>query len=98
MKTLKNKKINQIPSFKDEDKERDFWANHSVLDFPDIYKPVKLDFSKLKPSTEKVTLRLPKMMLDDLKMMANEHDVPYQSLMKILLAEKIKEKYYDKSI
>lgn len=99
----KNKiKIKQfIPKFKDEDEEIEFWDKHSVLDFPDIYKPVKLDFSKLKPSTAKVTLRLPQMMLDDLRMLANEQDVPYQSLMKIYLSQRIKiennNKYLDPS-
>ena len=53
----------------------------------------KLDFSKLKPSTAKVTLRLPQMMLEDLRMLANEQDVPYQSLMKIFLSQRIKEEY-----
>ncbi|MBL7036227.1 BrnA antitoxin family protein [Candidatus Microgenomates bacterium] len=93
MKTIKNK-TKSIPKFKNEDEERDFWAKNSVLDFPNRFKPVKLDFSKLKPSTEKVTLRVPKMMLDDLRMLANQQDVPYQSLMKIFLAEKIQEKHY----
>lgn len=89
-----NKKILPIiPRFKNEDEERDFWANHSVTDYLHIFKPVKLDFSKLKPSTAKVTLRLPQMMLDDLRMLANEQDVPYQSLMKIFLSQRIKEEY-----
>jgi len=89
-----NKKmLPSIPLFKNEDEERDFWANHSVTDYLHIFKPVKLDFSKLKPSTAKVTLRLPQMMLEDLRMLANEQDVPYQSLMKIFLSQKIKEEY-----
>ncbi len=96
MKT--NKNIKQfIPKFKNEDEEIEFWDKHSVLDFPDIFKPVKLDLTHLKPSTSKVTLRLPKSMLDDLKMMANMQDVPYQSLMKILLSQKIDEHYYNKA-
>ena len=86
-----------LPEFKNEDEEIEFWDKHSVLDFPDVFKPVKLDFSKLKPSTAKVTLRLPQMMLDDLRMLANEQDVPYQSLMKIFLSQRIKEEYYDKN-
>lgn len=94
MKNKLSKKIlPSIPLFKNEDEERDFWANHSVTDYLHIFKPVKLDFSKLKPSTAKVTLRLPQMMLDDLRMLANEQDVPYQSLMKIFLSQRIKEEY-----
>lgn len=66
MKKAKNKTNNKvkvskdIPNFKNEDEERNFWAKNSVLDFQDRFKPTKLDFSKLKPSTEKVTLRMPK--------------------------------------
>lgn len=95
MKVQKNiNKIKQfIPKFKNEDEEIEFWDKHSVLDFPDIFKPIKLDFSKLKPSTAKVTLRLPQMMLDDLRMLANEQDVPYQSLMKIYLSQRINQEY-----
>lgn len=94
---MKKNKIKQfIPKFKNEDEEIEFWDKHSVLDFPDIFKPVKLDFSKLKPSTEKVTLRLPKMLLDDVKMLANMQDVPYQSYMKILLSQKVDEIYHGK--
>lgn len=89
----KKKIINKIPKFKNEDEERDFWANHSFLDFPDSFKEVKLDFSKLKPSTKPVTVRLPLSLVEDLKIMANKRDVPYQSLMKILLAEKIREEF-----
>jgi len=47
---LRNKIKQFIPKFKNEDEERDFWANHSVTDYLHIFKPVKLDFSKLKPS------------------------------------------------
>ncbi|MDP3994832.1 MAG: BrnA antitoxin family protein [bacterium] len=86
-------KINKIPKFKNEDEERKFWEKHSFLDFPDSFKEVKLDFSKLKPSTKPVTIRLPLSLVEDLKIIANKRDVPYQSLMKILLAEKISEEF-----
>lgn len=95
---LKTKnKLKIIPKFKNEDEEIEFWDTHDLTDYLHIFKPVKLDLSKLKPSTAKVTLRLPQMMLDDLKMMANMQDVPYQSLMKILLSQKIDEHYYNKA-
>jgi predicted DNA binding CopG/RHH family protein len=93
---MKKTKIKTVPKFKNEDEEVSFWDTHSVLDFPKVFKPIKMGFSNLKPSTAKVTLRLPKMMLDDLKMIANMQDVPYQSLMKIFLSQKINEKYYSK--
>lgn len=88
--TMKAKKIlKKIPRFKNEDKERDFWATHSVTDYFDTSRPINLDLSHLKPSTQPVTVRLPVALVEDLKMLANKHDVPYQSLMKILLARQI---------
>jgi predicted DNA binding CopG/RHH family protein len=85
----KLKKIKPIPKFKDEDEERDFWATHSAMDYFDFSRPIHMDLSHLKPSTSPVTVRLPLSLLEDLKMLANKHDVPYQSLMKILLARQI---------
>lgn len=92
IKTSK-KSLPTIPKFKNEDEERDFWATHDLTDYLHIFKPVKLDFSKLKPSSKPVTIRLPLSLVEDLKIMANKRDVPYQSLMKILLAEKIREEF-----
>jgi len=83
--------INKIPKFKDEDDERAFWENHSILDFMDQLAPVTMDFSKLKPATETVSVRFPKHLLDDIKILANNRDVPYQSLMKVFLAERIQQ-------
>lgn len=85
----KLKKIKPIPKFKDEDEERDFWATHSAMDYFDFSRPIHMDLSRLKPSTQPVTVRLPVALVEDLKMLANKHDVPYQSLMKILLARQI---------
>lgn len=87
----KIKRSNQIPRFKNEDEERNFWATHDFTDYKDSFKPVKLDLSDLKFSTFPVTIRLPQSLVDDLKMQANRRDVPYQSLMKIFLAEKVRE-------
>lgn len=78
-----------IPRFKNEDEERDFWDSHDLTDYFDHFKPAKLDLSRLKPSTRPVTVRLPWSLLDSLKRLANKRDVPYQSLMKIWLAEKV---------
>lgn len=85
------KKIKPIPKFKNEDEERDFWNTHDTTDYFDISKPVKLDLSNLKPSTETISLRLPQYLLDRIKQLANFRDVPYQSLMKIFLAERVKQ-------
>ena len=87
----KNKKIKLIPHFRNEDEERDFWATHDLTDYMDNFKRVELDLSNLKPSTESISLRLPQFLLAEIKQLANVKDVPYQSLMKIFLAEKVKE-------
>jgi len=89
----KQKKFKPIPQFASEDEERDFWSNHDATDYFDFSKPTKMDLSKLKPSTEAVTLRMPSWLVYDLKMLANKRDVPYQSLLKVLLAEKVAEEF-----
>lgn len=79
----------QIPKFKDEDQEREFWAFHDSADYIDWSKAQKVILSNLKPSVKNISLRLSESMLGELKLLANKHDVPYQSLMKIFLAERI---------
>lgn len=87
----KKKVIKTIPRFKNEDEEREFWATHDATDYFDFSRPIKLDLSELKFSTFPVTIRLPQSLVYDLKRLANRRDVPYQSLMKIFLAEKVRE-------
>ena len=84
-------KLNKIPKFKNEDEERKFWSTHSPVDFLDQLEPVEFDLSELKPSTRTISLRLPESMISQLKRLANKRDVPYQSLLKIFLGEKIQE-------
>ena len=94
MKPKKNSQsLKFIPKFKTEDEERDFWATHDLTDYLHQLKPVKLDLSALKPSTKPVTIRLPESLFADLKIIANKHDVPYQSLMKVYLAERVKQEF-----
>lgn len=81
----------KIPKFENEDQEREFWVLHDSDEFIDWEKAKPLSFPNLKPSTRTISLRLPESMLDDLKMLANKRDVPYQSLLKVFLAERIKE-------
>jgi predicted DNA binding CopG/RHH family protein len=81
----------RIPKFKNENEEAEFWATHDTTEYFDMSKPLYLEFPNLKPSTKTISLRLPEMLLSDLKTLANQRDVPYQSLMKIMLAEKVKE-------
>ncbi len=83
---------NKVPQFKNEDEEAQFWADHDFADFSDSAERVQLSLPNLKPSTQSVTVRLPKPLVRNLKALANEQDVPYQSLMKMLLDEKVKER------
>ena len=79
----------QIPKFKNEDEERAFWETHDSTDYINWRKAERITFSNLKPSVKKISLRLPETMLEELKLLANKRDVPYQSLLKIFLAERI---------
>ncbi len=85
------KKLKKIPHFKTEDDEREFWATHDSSDYVDWSKAEEVIFPNLKPSTESISLRLPQFLLAEIKQLANKKDVPYQSLMKIFLAEKVEE-------
>jgi predicted DNA binding CopG/RHH family protein len=77
------------PRFASEDEEREFWASHDVADFFDWSKAVLATFPNLKSSTTTISIRLPDSMLRELKVLANQRDVPYQSLMKVFLAERL---------
>lgn len=86
---MKKRIVKKIPRFKNEDQEREFWATHDFTDYFDMFERVELDLSKLKPTTESISLRLPAYLLGRIKEIANSRDVPYQSLMKIFLAERV---------
>ena len=79
----------KLPKFKSEDQEREFWSKSDSTDYIDWQKAERYVLSNLKPSTKKISLRLPELMIDELKLLANKRDIPYQSLMKIYLAERI---------
>lgn len=86
------KKIKKLPSFRNEDEERDFWATHQLGDVFDVKKGVDVIFPNLiKPSTKTITIRVPDSLLYSLKAIANKKDVPYQSLAKMFLDQKIRE-------
>lgn len=89
MKT-KPSKLKKIPKFKTENAERAFWGKNDVIDYFDTSKVMRGALTKLKPSTQTISLRLPLGLLEKIKMMANTNDVPYQSLMKMLLADAVK--------
>ena len=79
----------KIPTFKSEEQERRFWLDADSTDYIDWKKAEKVVLPNLKPSTKKISLRLPQLMIEELKLLANRHDIPYQSLMKLYLAERI---------
>ncbi len=85
------KALKKIPTFKDEDAEREFWANEDSTDYIDWSKAKRLTLPNLKPSMRTISLRLPEAMIAELKLLANKRDVPYQSLLKVFLAERIRE-------
>ena len=79
----------RIPAFASEDEERDFWSTHDSTEFVDWSDATRVTLSNLKPSTKTISIRLPESLLDELKLLANKRDVPYQSLLKVFLAERI---------
>ena len=84
-------KKKMIPKFETEDEERDFWASHDSTEYVNWDGARRLIFENLKPSTKTMSLRLPEALLQELKLLANRRDVPYQSLLKVFLAERVEE-------
>ncbi|HDY68023.1 MAG TPA: hypothetical protein ENH85_09550 [Candidatus Scalindua sp.] len=84
----------RIPKFKNEDKEREFWTKQDSTEVLDWKKAKKVVLPNLKPSIKTISLRLPESMLEELKLLANKKDVPYQSLLKIFLSERIEEELH----
>jgi len=83
------KKANKIPVFKSEEEERQFWADHDSSEFLDWEQAEAAIFSKLKPTTRTISIRLPEYMLAELRNLANKRDIPYQSLIKMFLKDRI---------
>lgn len=82
-------KKKQLPKFRSEDQERDFWAKADSTDYIDWTQADRTRLTSLKPTLRTISLRLPVTMIAELKVLANKRDVPYQSLLKILLAERL---------
>ncbi len=78
-----------VPEFKSEAEERAFWEEHDTADYLDWSRAEVVQFPNLKLSTSTISLRLPAQLLADLKRLANKRDVPYQSLLKVYLAERV---------
>ncbi len=85
------KKLKEIPKFKSEKEEREFWAENDSTDFIDWNKAEATILPKLKPTTKTISLRISESMLNQIRLLANQRDVPYQSLIKIFLKDKIDE-------
>ena len=81
--------MKKIPKFDNEIDEAKFWESNDSTEYLDWSKSKKVDFPNLKPSVKTISLRLPESMLEEIKLLANKRDVPYQSLMKIFLSERI---------
>jgi predicted DNA binding CopG/RHH family protein len=84
--------------FENEAQEREFWGKHDSTDYVDWKKAKKVTLSHLKPSSKTISIRLPEIVLEELKMLANKRDVPYQSLLKVFLVEKIEEELRNKFV
>jgi predicted DNA binding CopG/RHH family protein len=78
-----------IPEFPSEDAERQFWAERDSIEFIDWQSAGRRKLPNLKPTLRTISLRLPVSMIEDLKVLANKKDVPYQSLLKVFLAERL---------
>ncbi|MBL6956046.1 MAG: BrnA antitoxin family protein [Chlorobium phaeobacteroides] len=85
-----------VPEFRTEQDEREFWATHDSSEYIDWKKAGTAIFPDLKPTMKTISLRLPEQMLNRIKVLANERDVPYQSLLKMFLKERIDREYEPK--
>jgi predicted DNA binding CopG/RHH family protein len=86
-----NKKKN-IPKFKSEAEERSFWSKNDSADYLDWSKSQPVHFPNLKATSRTISIRLPESLIEEIKVLANKQDVPYQSMLKILLADKVRER------
>ena len=84
-----NRKLKRVPAFKSEAAERRFWQTHDTTEYFDAAKSMRVVLPNLKPSTRTISLRLPVHLLEGIKAAANSRDVPYQSLIKVWLQEKL---------
>ncbi|MBI4227350.1 MAG: BrnA antitoxin family protein [Candidatus Omnitrophica bacterium] len=86
-------KLKQIPKFRSEDEEREFWATHDTTDYVDWRSARRVQFPNLKPTLRTISVRLPEHLIGGLKALANERDIPYQALLKQFLAERMREEW-----
>jgi predicted DNA binding CopG/RHH family protein len=79
----------KVPEFRNEEDERKFWASADSTEYVDWASGKRTKLVQLKPSLKTISLRLPVSMIEDLKVLANKRDVPYQSLLKVFLSERL---------
>ncbi len=87
---MSKRKRRQIPTFGSEEQERSFWAERDSTDYVNWTAARRRSFPNLRPTLRTISLRLPESMIGHLKALANKRDVPYQSLLKQFLAERLK--------
>lgn len=87
-------RVKKIPKFKSEAEEAEFWATHDSTEYVDYTRAKRVVFPKLKLSTKTISIRLPESLIEHLKLLANKRDVPYQSLLKMFLSEKVEEELH----
>jgi predicted DNA binding CopG/RHH family protein len=80
-----------LPKFRSEAEEQAFWSEHDATDYVEWSQARRVVLPNLKPSTKTISLRLPEHMIEELKLLANKQDVPYQSLLKMYLAERLEQ-------
>lgn len=90
------KKLKEIPKFKNEEEEREFWSRHDSTDYIDFSKGKKVIFPNLKPTSKSIPIRFPVSLLERLRYLANKRHIPYQSLLKVFLEERIEKELHHK--
>ena len=94
---MPNKKpIKRVPKFSSERAEREFWRSHDSANYLDWSKAKSVRLAQLKPSTRSISIRLPESLIEDIKILANKRDIPYQSLLKLYVAQKVDEELRSK--
>jgi len=83
-----------LPKFKNEDEERNFWSKNDSTEYLDWNESETVEFNRLKPSVHSISLRLPDSLLGKLKILANKKDVPYQTLLKIYLSDRVSKEFH----
>ena len=87
------KQLKKIPKFKNEKEETDFWSTHDSTEYVDYTIAKRALFPNLKPTTRTISIRLSESLIEHLKVLANKRDIPYQSLMKMFLVERIEKEF-----